>query len=98
MSDYKDLETLVIGWAKERGILDSSMPSKQLGKLLEELGELVAARTQADEIDAVGDVMVCLILYCELAGLSLQTCLGAAYDEIKDRKGKMVNGVFVKES
>lgn len=28
----------------------------------------------------------------------LQTCLEGAYDEIKDRKGKLIDGVFVKEA
>lgn len=31
-------------------------------------------------------------------GTNLEECLQSAYDEIKDRRGKMVNGVFVKES
>lgn len=30
--------------------------------------------------------------------MNLITCLNAAYDEIKDRKGKMIDGKFVKES
>lgn len=31
-------------------------------------------------------------------GTDLETCLQVAWDEIKDRTGKMVDGVFVKES
>lgn len=31
-------------------------------------------------------------------GTNLEECLQSAYNEIKDRRGKMINGVFVKES
>jgi hypothetical protein len=49
-------------------------------------------------IDAVGDVLVCLINYCALRGISMTECLSSAYDQIKNRKGTLMpNGVFVKE-
>ena len=42
--------------------------------------------------------MVVLIGYCLQRNLSLQLCLESAYEEIKDRKGKVnEQGVFVKE-
>jgi NTP pyrophosphatase (non-canonical NTP hydrolase) len=94
---FKDLSNMVVEWAEEKGILDSSQPTKQLGKLLEEVGELVAADSPEQEIDAVGDILVVLIIYCKMKNLDPETCLAVAYDEIKDRKGKMVNGIFVKE-
>ena len=31
-------------------------------------------------------------------GLKFNDCLDYAYNEIKDRKGKLINGTFVKES
>lgn len=75
--------------------------SGQLEKLSEEVGELIIAHRydeREEEIDAVGDVMVVLIGYCMQRNLDLEGCLEYAYEEIKDRKGKVINGVFVKES
>lgn len=86
-------------WSVERN-LNSQSPSKQLLKLVEEVGELSAAfnkRQLNAEIDSVGDILVVLTIYCQQRGLSIQNCLEAAYEQISDRKGKLVNGVFVKE-
>jgi len=47
--------------------------------------------------DAYGDILVCLINAMHLDGLDMQTCLDHAYSQIKDRKGKMVKGKFVKQ-
>ena len=30
-------------------------------------------------------------------GLDINDCIKAAYEEIKDRRGELVNGLFVKE-
>ena len=56
-----------------------------------------ASDARANLIDGLGDTMVTLILAAEMAGLRIEDCLEAAYEEIANRKGKMVNGVFVKE-
>lgn len=71
----------------------------QLTKLQEEVNELIDAynRSRTEEIDAVGDIMVVLIGYCMQRGLSLKDCLETAYNEIKSRKGKVIDGVFIKE-
>ena len=47
--------------------------------------------------DDVGDIMVVLINSCVRNNITLEECLQVAYDDIKDRKGKMVDGVFIKE-
>ena len=86
-------------WFRVRG-LDTAEPSKQMLKLFEELGELSAgiAKNQPDAIiDGLGDVLVVLIGLSMQLGLDLTECLEVAYNEIKDRRGKLVNGVFVKE-
>mgnify|MGYP001293272487 CR=1 FL=1 len=73
----------------------------QLKKLKEEVDELVDARLKDDrpeEIDAVGDILVVLIGYCMQRNLDIFECLQVAYEEIKDRKGKVINGVFIKEA
>jgi NTP pyrophosphatase (non-canonical NTP hydrolase) len=51
----------------------------------------------AEIIDGLGDVFVTIILAAEMAGLKIEDCLAAAYDEIKGRTGTMQGGVFVKD-
>lgn len=73
----------------------------QLQKLHEEVYELAESRIVNDfgaEVDAIGDITVVLIGYCLQRGLTLEQCLESAYNEIKDRTGKLVNGVFVKDN
>ena len=48
-------------------------------------------------MDAVGDILVVLTIYCQQKGRSISDCFQMAWDEIKNRKGKMVNGSYVKE-
>lgn len=100
MITFEEVQEAVINWGDDKGILTKSTPSKQLLKTLEELGELAAGTCRDDEYlikDSVGDVLVTLILYCELQGISLVECLVGSYNEIAMRNGKMVDGVFVKE-
>lgn len=87
-------------WAKNKG-LDEADSAKQYLKVSEEVGEVAAAlaRGQQDELrDGIGDVVVTLIILAMQNDLDLYECLNTAYDEIKGRKGKMIDGVFVKES
>ena len=48
--------------------------------------------------DAIGDISVVLAVICAKRGWSLSDCCEGAWDEIKDRRGRMVDGVFVKEA
>ena len=97
----KDFITNVQNWAAERGIYDYSTGTAQLLKAISEMGELADAHAKNDihEMkDAVGDILVCLVNYCKLEGLDLTQCCDGAWNEIKDRKGRMIEGgVFVKE-
>ena len=93
-------EQLVISWAAARQLFTQSTAEKQLLKTVEELGETAKAvlKNDLDGIkDGIGDVLVTLIIFAHMNGLSLNECLEAAWNEIKDRKGKTVNGTFVKE-
>lgn len=107
-----DLITKVVAWANERNIIQGSTATKQLDKTSEEFNELQRAvavyqrqekysdewyEAQREVKDGLGDVLVTLILAAEILEVDLETALGAAYDEIKDRKGKMINGKFVKD-
>lgn len=94
------LENKVIFWAHEKGILPNGQAGKQFSKTLEEVSELCTAIESNDYdevIDAIGDIVVTLIIQANIWGVDLKTCLGAAYDVISKRTGKMVNGVFVKD-
>lgn len=98
---YSDLETKVIQWAEARRIIPNSTPAVQLLKGVSEMGELADATIKKDMAavrDGVGDVLVCLIIYCALLDIDMTECLALAYDEIKGRKGTLTaDGVFVKE-
>lgn len=102
MTSFTELQQNVLNWARARSILENSKPHVQLMKTGSELGELFDAEIKGDvdgQIDGVGDVLVTLIIYCELRGLSLTDCLASAYNEIKDRTGTLLaNGVFVKDA
>lgn len=87
-------------WAKDKG-LDKAESSKQMLKTVEEIGEVAAALARNDQDalrDGIGDVTVTLIILALQNDMDLYECLNCAYDEIKGRTGKMVNGVFVKSS
>ena len=92
---------LIRNWAKERGITDKGDIKTQYVKLQEETGELAQAilqNNQADIIDAIGDAVVVLTNLATLAGVNIEHCIDAAYGEISNRTGSMVNGTFVKET
>jgi NTP pyrophosphatase (non-canonical NTP hydrolase) len=95
----ESLENEVIKWAEEKGIFEGATPITQFSKTLEETTELMTALIEhnlSDTEDAIGDILVTLIIQAHMHGLSLSSCLSRAYNEIKDRKGQMINGVFVK--
>lgn len=88
-------------WAEEKGILEKATPVKQALKTLEEAGEFVAATSAEDRhevIDAIGDVLITLIIQCKMQDVFLEDCLAKAYSVIRKRTGKMINGQFVKDN
>lgn len=91
---------LIEQWATDRN-LHTADPNKQMLKLMEETGELASAMARSNDSltkDAVGDIVVVLTVLCTQLNISVEECIQIAYDEIKDRKGKMINGVFIKEA
>jgi len=87
-------------WAEDRGLYHKGDPKTQTLKLMEEAGEICRAVLKKDEeqiIDGIGDCVVVLTNLAHLAGTSIEECIDAAYNEIKDRKGKMSNGTFKKD-
>lgn len=90
----------VVEWGKERDLIHEENAPTQLLKLTEEVGELAAAYLKgkrSDQEDAVGDIQIVLILFCEQVGIDYDKALYDAYHVIKNRKGKTVNGTFIKE-
>ena len=98
---YAAIEMKIIQWSESRKIIPNSNPESQLLKAVSDMGELADATIKKDKeavIDAVGDVMVCLINYCALQDIHLVDCMEVAYDQIKNRRGTLLpNGVFQKE-
>ena len=90
---------LIRAWAKDRGLYDKGDTKTQFCKLMEEAGELgraVLKNDNAEFVDAIGDMVVVLTNLAHLGGVTIEECIDSAYNEIKNRKGKMSNGTFVK--
>jgi len=101
MMDYNQLEALVIEWAENKGILEKATTAAQANKTMEECQELIDAiqDDNRDEIsDALGDILVTIIIQAKMQNMSLVECLEGAYNVIAKRTGKMVNGQFVKDA
>lgn len=100
MKRYKELEKLVIEWADNKGILEKGNTKAQAIKTLEEVNELIESIENNDKdeiIDALGDVLVTIIIQSKMQNLSLESCLESAYNVISKRTGKMIDGTFVKD-
>lgn len=92
-----DLIKNVIDWANERNLIDGGCPKSQMLKLVSEVGELADNIAKQNDIrDDIGDVLVLLTILAAQHDLTLGQCLSVAYNDIKDRKGIMLDGVFIK--
>ena len=91
---------LIRAWADERGLYENGDTKTQALKLVEEVGETCRAILKEDApemIDGIGDCVVVLTNLAELIGTPIEDCIDAAYDEIRNRTGKMVNGTYKKD-
>lgn len=94
-------EADIIQWAKDRNIFVGGTPVGQATKTLEEAVELLDAinKRSTDEIaDAIGDIMVTLIIQAKMWKLDMNACIEQAYSQIKDRRGVMRDGKFLKDA
>lgn len=99
-----DLITKINQWADERNLKQAD-PKIQWMRITEEVGEIrdvllkptKFTEPQSALKDAIGDTLVTIIVLAHQLDLDVTECLSIAYEEIKNRKGKMVNGTFVKE-
>jgi NTP pyrophosphatase (non-canonical NTP hydrolase) len=86
-------------WHRDRNLIEGSTDKDQFAKLIQECGELSDNMCKGKDMkDDIGDIMVVLINIIERNGYTLLECLDQAWSDIKDRKGKMIDGIFVKES
>tara|TARA_B100000902_G_C26533187_1_gene538869 strand:+ start:71 stop:370 length:300 start_codon:yes stop_codon:yes gene_type:complete len=91
-------ENLIGQWHKDRNLIDGSTDKDQYMKLIQEAGELSDSLCKGKDIsDDIGDMLVVLINIMVRNNLTINECLSVAYSDIKDRKGKMIDGVFIKE-
>ena len=105
-TDRKEFEIgslvhLIESWSIEKGLHEGD-PLVQFSKVIEEIGEIAECLTKgASENETrleIGDAVVTLIILAQRLNLDFNVCINEAYDKIKDRKGRMIDGVFVKES
>jgi len=98
---YAEVEMDVLRWGEARGIVKNGKAISQAIKTLEETTELLDAINRnnlEDAKDAIGDVVVTLIMVCAILDVNLVDCLRGAYTEIQYRKGYLTpEGTFIKE-
>lgn len=95
----EELVAKIAQWHHDRNLIDGATDKDQYMKLIQEAGELSDSICKGKDIkDDIGDMMVVLINIAERNKVSITECLETAYNDIKDRKGKMIDGVFVKSS
>lgn len=94
-----NLISSIAQWHHDRNLVAGSDDKSQFAKLVQEVGELSDNICKGRDIkDDIGDIVVVLINIAERNGLSIQECLAEAWADIKDRKGQMRDGVFIKEA
>ena len=108
--NFEELKTKVEEWAKDKDLLHEENADKQFMKFIEEVFEF---KSEMDNYDLdpgtlktyffrnmqleMGDIFVTLIILCKQLGIDCVECLEMAYEKISKRKGKTVNGLFIKE-
>lgn len=89
----------IANWHHDRNLVDGATNQSQFMKLISEAGELANNLAKGKDCrDDIGDMIVVLINIAERNGYTIEECLAKAWNDIKDRKGKMVNGTFVKDT
>lgn len=97
---FEELVNKIIIWANDRNLVQKDNSKNQYIKATEEMAEIGKALLRSDKeglIDGIGDTFVTLIILAEQNGLDPVECLEFAYNEIKNRKGKTMNGTFIKD-
>lgn len=95
----------IMEWGRDKGI---NNPEKQLQKMHEETSEATTALSEDIILETnltarhlteeVGDMGVVWLLLCQMLSIDPYYALEVAHKKNKDRKGKTINGNFIKES
>jgi len=100
----KELQNKVLVWANDKKLLSPNNTANQLDKFTEETAELEIevnlllkgeSKLEFAQME-LGDVLVTLTILAKQLNTDLESCLQMAYDKIKVRKGKTINGTFIK--
>jgi NTP pyrophosphatase (non-canonical NTP hydrolase) len=97
----EEFEAKIVDWGTQRGILPNVDMIAQFNKTMEETQELaqgIISQNKAEVRDAIGDIFVTLVMQTRAWDIDMTECVAQAWNDIKDRKGKMVDGMFVKEA
>ena len=95
----ENLIYMIRQWHHDRNLIDGATDKDQVCKLIQEVGELSDNVWKGNDIkDDIGDIIVVLINIAERNNVTIAECLDQAYNDIKDRKGTMVDGIFIKET
>ncbi len=98
MATAYNLIRKITQWHHDRNLIEGATDKDQLAKLIQEMGELSDNICKGNDIrDDIGDMLVVMINIMERNNITMEECLAVAYMDIKDRKGKMIDGIFVKE-
>lgn len=113
MKNFEELQKLTLDWAKDKNLLYAENADKQFMKFIEEIFEFktdydilwyeverqggIIKESVRPLMLEMGDVFVTLIILCNQIGIEPIKCLDMAYEKIKDRTGKTVNGIFIKQ-
>lgn len=98
--NLNEFDGLIVQWAEAKRLTSPDKAFQQYTKLGEEFGELGASLIRWDREatkDAIGDCMVVLAIIAKQYNLSLNECAEFAWNQIKDRTGNTINGVFLKD-
>lgn len=99
--DFEQLKTKVEEWADDKYLIRFEYWVKQFEKVVEEVFELKEEMIQNNKKNTkleFGDVIVTLIILSNQLNIDFVECLEMAYDKISKRKGKTIDGTFIKEA
>lgn len=99
--DFEQLKTKVEEWADDKALIRFEYRFIQFEKVVEEVFELKEEMIQNNKKNTkleFGDVIVTLIILSNQLNIDFVECLEMAYDKISKRKGKTINGTFIKEA
>lgn len=107
--NFEKVKELVLEWADDKDLLHEENAEKQFGKFIEEVfefktemdfysnkAEILKSINKEHMEDEMGDIFVTLIILCEDLEIDPIVCLEMAYRKISKRRGRTINGTFVK--